>query len=155
MKRLAVALPILLAACVSSTTVNPAPPVESSDAEPVIRKMNQEFGSAARAGNVDALLAYYADDAVLMPPGAPAMNGRAAIRAFWSAFLGAGTVDVTLTTDRVIQSGDLAVENGHFDLTITPKSGAPIHDKGKYAVAFRKSGGDWKIVSDIFNSDLH
>lgn len=146
MKRFSVLVPLILAACAST--------MPATDAEEAIRKMDREFSAAARAGNVDGMMNTYAADAVLMAPNFPAFRGRDAIRQFWSGFVAAGQVDATVEADQVIQSCDMAVELGHYALKITPKGGgAPIEDNGKYVLAWRKIGGQWKAVSDIFNSD--
>ena len=143
MKRLPIAV-ILLCACASM-----------APAEDTIRKNANDFAAAASHGNVDGMMAFYADDAILLPPNAPAMRGKDAIRQFWSGFTSLGAIDATLTTDDVMQSGDLAAETGHFDLTITPKgSAAPIKDNGKYLVVWKNAGGQWKIVRDTFNSNV-
>jgi ketosteroid isomerase-like protein len=146
MKRSIVFLPLLFAACASMAPAN--------DAEQAIRKADADLTVNARAGNAAVLAAVYADDAVIMPPNAPAVRGPEAIRQFWTGFLGLGQIDLALTIDKVTQSGDLAAEIGRYEMTITPKGAAPIHDKGKYLVAWRKTGGAWKIIGDIFNSDL-
>ncbi|HKS22271.1 MAG TPA: DUF4440 domain-containing protein [Thermoanaerobaculia bacterium] len=145
MKKIALLAALLVAACAS---------MPGSDAEQAIRKMDEEFSAAARAGNVDGMMAIYADDAVLMPPNFPAFRGRDAVRQFWSGFLAAGQIDATVAADRVIQSGDLAVEIGHYNLKITPKGGgAPIEDNGKFTLTWQRRGGQWKGIYDIFNSD--
>jgi len=138
MKRVAILGILLFAACTTTT--------QQAD----VRAKANEFANAASHGNVDGMVAFYDDDAMLMPPGAPVMRGKAAIRQFWTGFASLGAIDATLTTDDVIHSGDLAVESGHFDLTITPKGGAPIRDNGKYVVVWRNG----KIVRDIFNSSV-
>ena len=142
MKRTLILGIILLTACATSM----------SQAD--IQKNADIFAAAASHGNVDGMLALYADDAILMPPGAPAMRGKDAIRQFWTGFTSLGAIDAKLVTDDVMQSGNLAAETGHFELTITPKSGAPIKDSGKYLVVWRNSGGEWRIVRDIFNSSV-
>lgn len=147
MKRLVVFAALALAGCASM-------PSTSNDAESAIRKMDAEFSAAARAGNVDGMMAIYAADAVLMPPNLPAFRGRDAIRQFWSGFLAAGTIDATVAPDTVWQSGDMATELGHYELTITPKGAAPIHDKGKFVLTWKKIDGQWRAAADIFNSDL-
>lgn len=147
MKSCFAVLSLLLAAC-ASTTAN-------DDAAPAIAGRNTGFVAGAKAGNAAQMMTIYADDAVLMPPGAPAQRGKQAIGAFWTQFLTAGAADVRLTTEKVVQSCDLATEAGHFDLTIVPKSGAPIHDIGKYVVTWRRIGGEWRVIYDVFNSDLH
>jgi len=144
MQKLALLAALLLAACAS---------MPANDAEQAIRKADADFATNARAGNAAALAAFYADDAVLMPPNAPAFRGPEAIRQFWGGFLATGQIGLDLTVDKVTQSGDLATEIGRYEITITPKGAAPIHDKGKYIVAWRRTGGTWKIFGDIFNSD--
>ena len=144
MKYAALFAAALLAACAS---------MPANDAEEAIRKIDAEFVANARAGNAAALAAAYADDAVIMPPNAPAFRGPEAIRQFWTGFLSMGQIDIALTPDKVTQSGNLATEIGHYEITISPKGAAPIHDKGKYLVAWRKVGGTWKLFGDIFNSD--
>jgi len=147
MKRFVALVAVLFAACASM-----APP--ANDAEPAIRAKDAEFSAAARAGNVDQMMATYADDAVLMAPNFPPFRGRDAIRQFWTGFVGAGQVDAAVAADRVIQSGDLAVEIGHYNLKITPKGGgAPIEDNGKFTLTWQKRGGQWQAIYDIFNSD--
>ena len=50
---------------------------------------------------------------------------------------------------------DLAVETGAYELTLQPKSGPVIQDKGKYLTVWkRQTDGSWRIVRDINNSDL-
>ncbi len=139
MKRLWVLGILVLAACATMQPVD-------------YRAKAAEFASAASHGNAEGMVAFYADDAVLMPPGAPAMRGKDAIRQFWTGFTGMGAIDAVLTTDDVMESGNLAVESGRFELSITPKGGgAAIKDSGKYIVVWR----DGKIVRDIFNSNVH
>ena len=146
MKRLCVVLPLLVAACASMPPAN--------DAEPAIRTMDAEFSAAARSGNVDGMMNTYADDAVLMPPNFPPFRGLDAIRQFWSGLLGQGQIDATVAPDRVIQSGDLAVEIGRYNLRITPKGGgAPVEDNGKFTLTWQRRNGQWKAIYDIFNSD--
>jgi ketosteroid isomerase-like protein len=113
-----------------------------------IRANSDAFDTAMRAGNVDGFMAFYADDAVLMPPNAPDFKGTEAIRRFWSGLLAAGKTDVDLVVEDVTGSGDLAIERGHYELT------APFKDSGKYIVVWRYRGGKWKIIDDIFNSSL-
>jgi len=150
MKRITI---VLIALVIALVTVSAAAQ-QSTDVKTILAKNAGQFATAASHGNVDGMVALYDEHAVLMPPNAPAMNGRDAIRQFWTGFTSLGAIDAKLVTDDIVTSGDLAAEMGHFDLTITPKSGAPIKDSGKYLVVWRNVGGEWKIVRDIFNSSL-
>jgi ketosteroid isomerase-like protein len=124
------------------------------DTDAALTAHRRAFADNARSGNAAGLAAGYAEDAILMPPNAPAMRGRAAIQQFWGGFLGLGKIDVVLTPEKFVASGDVATEAGKYDLTITPNGGAPIHDVGKYSETFRKTGSQWLTEIDIFNSDL-
>jgi ketosteroid isomerase-like protein len=151
MKRLILVSAIaVFAACASST------PMSSGDAESAIRRANSEFSANVRTANAQAIVDnYYAPDAVGMAPNMPALHGREALRQFWTGFLSTGAIDVVLTSDNVSQpSSDVAVEMGHYDLSITPSGAQAIKDKGKYLVMWKKENGRWWAVEDIFNSDL-
>ena len=149
MKRtIVIAALLVLAACSTTTTSAPMASASGEDVNATIRANAEAFDSAMRAGNVDGFMSAYADDAVLLPPNAPAFSGSAAIRQFWSGLLAAGKTDVDLIVVNVYSSGDLAIERGHYELT------TPFKDSGKYIVVWRNRGGRWQIIDDIFNSNL-
>ena len=139
----------LIAAC--TTNINSQ--IASGDADRAIRESNARFADAVRAGNVAGVIQMYSDSAVIMPPNSPPVTGIDEIRRFWIGFLATGSIDATLTTDDVDQSGDLAVERGRYQMTIVPVNGtASVHDAGKYVVSWRKINGQWRATNDIFNS---
>ncbi|GAC1433514.1 MAG: hypothetical protein NVSMB68_06010 [Thermoanaerobaculia bacterium] len=142
---------MFLTACASTSS-----DVQSGDADRAIMKSNERFSSAIRSGNVDRLMDFYSDSAVLMPPNEAALSGRAAVRQYWAGFLGAfNNIDLRLASDDVSQSCDLAVERGHYDLTMTPAAGgASVHDSGKYVVVRRRLNGQWKAVTDMYSSNM-
>ena len=128
--------------------VTAAAKTPTMDVPAAVRANTEAFDAAMRAGNVEGFMAFYAADAVLMPPNAPSFNGAENVRKFWGGLLAAGATDVNLTTDDVLVSGELAVERGHYELT------KPFPDSGKYIVVWRNRGGKWQIVDDIFNSSV-
>jgi len=50
-----------------------------------VQELERRFHEAVAAEDVAALMAMYADDAVILPAGAPRIDGREAIEAFWRA----------------------------------------------------------------------
>jgi uncharacterized protein (TIGR02246 family) len=142
---------VLLAAC---ATTNPNNDIVAGDAENAIRRMDADFNASIAAGSVDGMMKIYADNAVLMPPNTPVMRGRDAIRQYWTAVIGSGKVEATVTADDITQSCDMATEIGHYNLAISPAGGAPMRDTGKYVITWRRIDGQWRAVADIFNSDL-
>ena len=64
--------------------------------------------------------------------------------------------DLTLTFEPqridVSRSGDLAIDRGTYRLTGNP-NGQQLDDSGKFIEVWRKTGGEWKVAANIFNSD--
>jgi ketosteroid isomerase-like protein len=78
---LAVGTMLALSACAPA-----APPaVDTADDEAALKAATRTWLEAYNAGDVEKIVALYAEDAVLMPPHAPVANGHAAIRAFLTA----------------------------------------------------------------------
>jgi len=134
-----------------------APAALSDTDVAAIRAGDSTFMAAANAGNVDALVAVYANDAVLLPPNAPAQRGQDAIRTFWGGLLKAYTMKFELGSDVVEGRGDLAYNVGHYRFTAVPKDKANpgMADEGKFVEILKKqSDGSWKYAVDMYNSDL-
>jgi ketosteroid isomerase-like protein len=127
----------------------------STGAAEAIHKLDAEFMKAANGKNAGALVkAFYAADAVLMPPNHPIVEGPAAIQGFLQGMIDAGLTSFKLETTSVAASGDLACGQGRYALSLSPAGAAPMHDEGKYIVVYRRQpNGSWRAVSDIFNSD--
>jgi uncharacterized protein (TIGR02246 family) len=128
----------------------------SSADQAAIRHADQAWAKAASAGDAAALTAFYASDAVLMPPGSPAVHGTEEIGKFFTGMTGAVSGPFELTTTGVDGRGDLAFSTGTYKATLTPKkAGAkPLPtEEGKYVGVMKKqSDGSWKLVYDIWNT---
>jgi ketosteroid isomerase-like protein len=128
---------------------------KAGGAADAIHKLDAAFMKAANARNAAALVrAFYAPDAVLMPPNHPAVEGRAGIQAFFQGLIDGGFTSIKLETTTTASGGNLAYGRGRYTLALTPPGGAPVEDVGKYVVVYRRQpSGAWQAVSDIFNSD--
>ena len=123
-------------------------------AEEVIRASAPAWAATYNAGDAEGLAAMYWGDAVLLPPGAPAAEGGAAILEFFEGDI-AATKAAGLTMNipeagAVHVSGDLAYEAGAY--SVTDPSGATV-DTGKYLGVFQKREGKWLYIRDTWNSD--
>lgn len=131
---------------------------ESAAARQAIETATANFERWFAAGQVDSLLANYTDNATFMPPNQKAATGPDNIRAVFAAWLGMGKWTLDLRPGSVVANGPLAIENGTFVIGFTPGPNAPPGmmpaDTGKYLVHWHQVDGQWKIVDDIFNSDL-
>ena len=132
-----------------------AAPTAAGGAANAIHRLDAEFMKSASARNAGALVkAFYAPDAVLMPPNHGAVEGREKIAGFLQGLIDSGLTSIKLDTTTVASAGDLAYGQGRYTLNLAPPGGSPVQDVGKYVVVYRRqANGSWRAVSDIFNSD--
>jgi uncharacterized protein (TIGR02246 family) len=137
---------LALAAC-----QKPADPASELDA---VAAVNKSWGEQFTAGNADAIAALYTEDAIVLAPGAPAIEGRDAIRAFFEADIAASRSAGLTTTladeSRIDMSGDVAWQTGTF--TVADANGTTV-DTGKYLSVLCKKNGKWMLMRDTWNSD--
>jgi ketosteroid isomerase-like protein len=90
----------------------------------------------------------YTEDAILLPPDAPALNGRAAMAGMFRSLFDGGVHSNELRTLDVIEEGRLVVETGEF----TFHMGSGRLD-GKYLTVWeRQDDGALKCHREAFNS---
>lgn len=121
-----------------------------------IRAVDAELVAALNARDIDRWLRCFAADARMMPPGAPQVAGKEAIRAFIAELLTIPSFSVAhhLETVEVSRSGDLAWVSYSYDLTIRDASGNPFVDKGKDVTVYRKAdGGAWQVAVDMWSEN--
>jgi uncharacterized protein (TIGR02246 family) len=114
----------------------------------------QEFVTHFNAGHADVVATeFYTEDAVVLAPGAPAANGRAAIQAAMGAFMPMKP-QLTLTPVAVSANGPMAVERGTYSMTFTPPGApGPVTEAGKYLAHWKLVDGKWMMAADAWNSD--
>ena len=147
-RSLALTLGILIA-----TTGCGLMPATTADDERAIKEATQTWLKAYNAGDAETIAALYTDDAVLMPPHAPVLNGKAAIREFVAKdSAGAKAAGVKLVPGPATAAidHDMGWESGSY--TLTDASGNVI-DSGSYLSVSRKVSGKWLYVRDTYNSD--
>lgn len=106
-------------------------------------------------GNLEGLLEYVSEDAVLMPPDEAALTGRRRIGAWQRAFYADFSVELSHEPLETDVFGDMIVHRGKVRGTLLPKSGAaPRTFDDKYLLVIRKRpDGSLKIWRAIFNSN--
>ena len=122
-----------------------------------LRALDAQWSAAAGAKDVEKTVSFYSDDAIVMPPNAPADTTKEAIRKGWQDLLASPGLTISWRTTKVevAKSGDLACLSGTYELIMNDPSGKPINDHGKYVEVWEKQAdGKWKCGTDIWNSDL-
>jgi ketosteroid isomerase-like protein len=125
--------------------------------EQTLRDLDDQWSTAAGAKDLEKTVSFYSEDAIVMPPNAPAAMTKEAIRKVWQDLLAASGLVISWKTSKVevATSGDLACLSGTYQLTMNDPSGKPISDQGKYVAVWEKQpDGRWKCGTDIWNSDL-
>jgi len=114
-----------------------------------------EWAAAASAGkDVEKIVSYWTDDAVVIAPGQPVAEGKAAIRAFVEASLKAPGFGIQWKSEQVGFSpdGKLATMRSTNEMTMTGPDGTPMTLKGRAVTVWRlESDGQWRCAIDIWN----
>jgi uncharacterized protein (TIGR02246 family) len=149
----------LVSACVfflavgcEKTPVDTRPQDERS-----IREADAAALQAVQKGDVDRAVANYAADASWLPPNAPTLTGKDAIRGGWSRMMATPgfAIDWQIDKVEVARAGDLAYVLYTYQLTTQGPDGKLATDRGKDMAVWKKQADSiWKIVADSFNSDF-
>ena len=135
-----------LAGCASTSS--------QSDVRAEILRVDADWLRAVRARDVDRAVSYWADDAIVFPPGSPAVSGKAAIREFVvKSFQTPGfSISWKTTTVAVSSSGDIAYTTGTNRVAFSAPDGRQVTVEGKAVEVWRRErDGAWKCVIDIWN----
>jgi ketosteroid isomerase-like protein len=100
--------------------------------------------------DIDAMKAFYAEDAVLLPPEAPAIFGLDAISATIQEMFAAG-LGIELEDLEIKVVGDLGYKAGRYRTTAEDGS---LIDRGKYIEIWARPDGAWIIHREIWNSSV-
>jgi ketosteroid isomerase-like protein len=128
---------------------------DMSRAEAAVRRIAHEWVLACNTKHLDDLLDLYVADAMVLRSNFPPVRGAAAVREFFFGALDAGLGEVELEPLRVDIAGDLAYEAGRCKALVPSATGKRREERGKYLWVFaRQSGGEWKLATDCWSSDL-
>jgi uncharacterized protein (TIGR02246 family) len=119
-----------------------------------ILRLDAEWSEAAQTRDVDRVVSYWADDATVLPPGGPAIVGRAGIREFVARSFENPSFRISWKTNDVVVSegGDFAYGMGTNKVSFTAPDGTPVTVDGKAVTIWRREpDGSWKCVVDIWN----
>ena len=132
-----------------------APRFDAAAESHALLQRDAEWSRVASEGvDVERVVSYWADDAVVIPQGQPVAEGKAAIRAFVKAAFAIPGFKIHWVSDRVAFSpdGQLAYMRGNSATTEPGPDGAPITVSGRALTVWRReSDGQWRCVVDIWN----
>jgi uncharacterized protein (TIGR02246 family) len=134
------------AAAVSASAPNPSEPAQQILAAEAAEQ------AAWDAGDIEAIMNAYADDAVVMPGGA-VIPDRKSLRELFVAFLGDPGFTLTFRSDPplVAASGEIGVTVGTYAVSFThPESREVVRHTGRHLMTWRhEADGQWRVIRQM------
>jgi ketosteroid isomerase-like protein len=143
----------VLLVALASVGCRPSPvDVEAEGA--ALMQLSREWSALVSTAPVDEWIDFWAEDAVLMPPGSPPLRGKAAIREYVEAAVQIPGFQISWEPESVLvsRSGDLAYMVERNVTVVDDELGHPVTTHGKGVTVWRKDpDGSWRNVVDIWN----
>jgi ketosteroid isomerase-like protein len=130
--------------------------VDLAAAEAAVRKADANWAAAASTASVDAWMAFYAADAVVLLPNDQLTSRKELLRHTVTRLLALPHLSVAWRPIKVevARSGDLALLIGAYELRFGDSRGAPVSDRGRRLEIWRKQAdATWKCSVDTWILD--
>lgn len=129
---------------------------QSKSAAESLLDRDREWAEAAREGkDIDLILSYWTDDAVVMPSGQATVTGKQELRDYVAASLAIPGFQISWESDRVEFSpdGNLAYMFSRNNVKFNTSDGTSVNSSGRALTIWRReTDGVWRCVVDIWNS---
>ena len=133
----------------SGLIANPLDTTDLTAGELQLMELEGRFAQAVAAGGGKAFVSWFADDAVTLNNGKPAVLGRTAIAA--QAQWDPKTYQFTWVPQgaQMGPSNDMGFTWGHYEGRSKDKNGQPVVISGRYFTVWKKiADGAWKVALD-------
>ena len=121
-----------------------------------VMQLSREWSKAAATGDVEKIVQYWADDAVVMSAGEPVLSGKQAIQKMVEESYKMPGFRISWQPQSVVvsQSGDMAYLMENAQVSFTDSTGKPFTINNKAVSIWRKqTDGTWKNAVDISTPD--
>jgi ketosteroid isomerase-like protein len=117
-----------------------------------LAKLRDAWVQDLRTKQLEPILKFYAADAAFLQPDGERITGSMAIRTLFQTIMASFNSDLTLHSQNLEASGDLAYDSGDFQETLSNiATGAKINSKGSYVIIYkRQANGAWQIVQQVW-----
>ena len=120
-----------------------------------LMQLSRDWSLKAATGNVDSIVSYWADDAVILTPGAAPIRGISAIRDYVAGAVNTPGFRISWVplSAVVSASGDMGYIFEENEVTMNDSLGKPSTTYNKGITIWKKqSDGNWKNVVDAWNA---
>lgn len=119
-----------------------------------IQTVLQRYETALNNNDIDAILDLYGRDPVFMPQHAPALVGRAAVRAGYEQVFASIKLAIRFDVHEVEEAGDWAwARTSSAGRTTILSAGIEVNEGNNELFVFRRESGEWKIHRYLFSTN--
>ena len=116
-----------------------------------IQSILQSYETALNTNAIETILELYGSEPVFMPQHAPALVGRAAVRAGYEQVFATIKLDVHFEIHEVEEAGDFAwARTSSAGRTKILAAGVEVTEGNNELFVFRRENGAWKIHRYVF-----
>ncbi|MGB8589990.1 MAG: DUF4440 domain-containing protein [Candidatus Acidiferrales bacterium] len=146
------AVAFLALASILAPAISPAAAAPQDSTLVTLAKIREAWVQDLRTKQLGPILKFYAADAAFLQPDGERITGSAALHTLFQNIMATFNSDLTLHSQNLETSGDLAYDSGDFQETLTTvATGAKINSKGSYIIIFkRQPNGSWQIVQHVW-----
>ncbi len=145
---------LMLSSCADTAATAATDPADGMQA---LKAADAALQKAVVDKNLEGIVTFYTEDAVLLPTANPIVVGRPAIREEWQHILSIPNFQnkSSLTQIDVATGKDMAYSTGTYLATMLGEDGKPVTEPGKWLSVWKKQAdGSWRIVVDTYNTDI-
>ena len=109
---------------------------------------------SSKGTDVEGILSFWTDDAVVFAPGLPPFSGKAALRSYIEGALAIPGFHITWTTSdaQLSPDGGMGYLLSTNSVTIPGPEGHPVTTSGRAVTVWRREpDGEWRCAVDIWN----
>ena len=131
--------------------------LDLTSARTELLRRDAEWAAVSSKGrDIERILSYWTDDAIVLPPGLPTISGKPALREYVESSWKIPGFRITWTsTDvRFSPDGNLAYMLGRNEVAMDGSDGMPVTMKGRGITIWRRDpDGEMRCVVDIWNAE--
>ena len=121
-----------------------------------LMQADRAWAKATAEKNLDGLMAFYHENASMLPPDSPPVEGKESLRTSFHGLFADPDGSLTWSVSKafVSKSRDLGYTRGVYTQRLS-QEGKLVEDRGKYlAVWIHSADGKWLVIEDMFNSGI-
>lgn len=144
---IALSLLVTLSSCVESR-------VDREAEEERLMHLSRQWAEVAATGDLDSTLTFWADNAVMMPPGTPLLRGKESIRKFLQSTSQIPGFEISWEPEsaHISEDGSLAYMIERNRIAFNDSLGNLVVQHNKVTTVWQKNeDGAWKNVVDMWN----